>query len=141
MDFVLDEAKKSEFDDKMAGRIQLASEEALVNIINYAYPEEEKNGEVEMKCISDGGYLEISLKDFGKEFNPFFGSKKMDPDASLEEREVGGLGIHLIFKVMDEVSYRRESEANIFTMIKKEADFSPSIIDIEDNEKAEETIS
>ena len=59
----------------------------------------------------------ISISDHGKPFNPL---KKPDPDITLpaEKREIGGLGIFLVKKTMDNVTYSREDETNILTLCK-----------------------
>ena len=110
---VSDCAKAQEFEQEKISKIELAAEEALVNIIRYAYPE--GPGEVEMICKMDGGRFVIEIIDSGI---PFDVAAKPDPDvnAVIPEREPGGLGIFLIKKVMDEVRYRRENDRNILTL-------------------------
>ena len=96
------------------GNIELASEEVLVNIIRYAYPE--KQGEVEIQCHQDETPFMIIFKDWGIPFDPF---SRPDPDThlSLAERQIGGMGILLIKKMIPEVGYRREGQANILSFI------------------------
>lgn len=105
-------------------KIQMASEEALVNIISYAYPEGE--GEVEVDCaFSDLKELKIVIKDKGVCFNPLEDSVEVDIEASIDERNIGGLGLMMIRKFMDQVSYERNQNMNILTMKKR---ISPEII-------------
>ena len=95
-------------------KIELAAEEALVNIFRYAYPE--RPGDVEMTCKVDAGHFSIEIIDSGI---PFDLTAIPDPDvtAGIQERETGGLGIFFIKKMMDEVRYRRENDQNILTLI------------------------
>ena len=99
-------------------QLMLAIEEALVNVINYAYPEKGE-GKINLKAIYKKGVstLRFELTDSGKPFDP---TKAKDADLTLgvEERPVGGLGIFLIKKRMDEVIYKRENDMNKLIMIK-----------------------
>lgn len=103
------------FEGKRVMEIELAVEEALVNIFNYAYPEGE--GQVEMKCaLKDGKKFVIEIHDKGI---PFDGLSRPDPDttADIGDREIGGLGIFFIKKVADEVRYSRNDDTNILTIV------------------------
>ncbi|MEW6669161.1 MAG: ATP-binding protein [Thermodesulfobacteriota bacterium] len=96
--------------------IELATEEALVNIFNYAYTGQE-SGEVEVRChMAEQGRLIVEFRDRGV---PFDVTALAAPDlnASLPERKVGGLGIFLMRKMVDEVLYRREEDHNILTFV------------------------
>ena len=102
-------------------QVDIAIEELFVNIVYYAYSDdvEEADRIVEVVCkISSEDTIEIELKDGGKEFNPL---EKKDPDitASLEEREIGGLGIYMVKKSMDGVEYERKNLQNIIRIYKK----------------------
>ncbi len=93
--------------------IELALEEALVNIINYAYPE--ATGNIELTCKYDAESLLVEIVDTG---TPFDVLSLPAPDTALgiEERGIGGLGIHFMKKLMDEVAYRREGDKNVLEM-------------------------
>jgi len=97
---------------KMFG-LQLALEEAFVNICSYAYPNGEGDAELSCGWIDDTFVLEIA--DSGE---PFDLLSLPDPDLTLEimDREIGGLGIHFIRKMPDRVSYRRKNGCNILRM-------------------------
>jgi len=98
--------------------VELSLEEVLVNVISYAYPNEEK-GNIEVSCSWDSQQgLAIQIVDYGTVFDPL---EKPDPDTglSLDEREIGGLGIFLTKKMMDKVTYERSQGKNILTMIKQ----------------------
>ena len=95
-------------------RVQLAVEEALVNVIRYAY--QGKEGEVELQGeIADDQRLVIKILDNG---TPFDVCTVPHPDIScgIRDRKIGGLGIYLIHKMVDELCYRREGDRNVLTM-------------------------
>jgi anti-sigma regulatory factor (Ser/Thr protein kinase) len=115
MEFVSGFAKAEGFNNKRIQEIELATEEALINIFNYAYPDDEI-GEVEVRCrMEDPSSLVIDLLDTGK---PFDIQAVPEPDLTLDvsERKVGGLGIHLIKKMASRVHYRRKGQSNILTL-------------------------
>ena len=105
-----------DFDQKKIQKIELAVEEALVNIFNYAYPD--GPGEVEVNCKADQDHFLIEIIDSGI---PFDMTSLPDPDltANVEDREIGGLGIYLIKKMVDEVKYGREGGRNILSLTMK----------------------
>ena len=112
--FVSDCAEERGLTGKRLFQVQLALEEALVNIVNYAYPKE--TGEVEVRCGNDTeGSLVLTILDSGI---PFDIRKLPAPDvtASVEEREIGGLGVFFMHKMADKISYRRDGEQNIVTI-------------------------
>lgn len=105
------------FDRKTLARIELAGEEALVNIIQHAYQNLSGTIEIEV-AVFPNIRAEITIRDYGPPFD-LLKNEPIDPSLSLEERKIGGLGIHFIQECMDEVHYRRESNMNILTLIKK----------------------
>lgn len=105
------------FDQKALHKIELASEEALVNVIKHAYQERPENIEIHLKIFPT--HVEVLIKDKGPAFNPLDVEVKIDSSLSVEERSIGGLGIHLMRECMDEVKYRREGNANLLSLIKK----------------------
>jgi serine/threonine-protein kinase RsbW len=107
-------AKAQGFEQEKISKMELATEEALVNIFRYAYPE--APGDVEMICKLEGGRFTIEIIDSGI---PFDVTAMPDPKVAdgVHEREPGGLGVFFIKKVMDEVRYRRENDRNILTLI------------------------
>ena len=115
--YIQSEASKMKLSNKDLYSLQLAVEEALVNIIQYAYPKE-NDGTVEVECLAlDNKVIEITIKDKGVPFNPVnYG--KVDTLASLENRKVGGLGIFYMKETMDEVSYFRKGKVNILKLKK-----------------------
>jgi len=94
--------------------IELALEEVLVNIFSYAYKDME--GDVHVCCSTDpDGKFVIEIVDTGA---PFDVLAKEDPDTSIDimDREIGGLGIFLTKKLMDDVNYERDGDKNVLTL-------------------------
>ena len=99
-----------------AFNINLAIEEAVTNVIMYAFPtEEEHDFELNVEHIEN--QLIFKLIDCGKEFDPT-AHPEVDVTLSLKERLPGGLGIFLIRKIMKSVEYQRIDGKNILTMVK-----------------------
>ena len=96
--------------------LNLVLEEALTNIIFYGF-EDGGRHDIAINFKKSGDELIITIIDDGKEFDP---TLKADPDItlSLEERPVGGLGIHLIKKIMNKVEYKRVENKNYLILIK-----------------------
>ena len=96
--------------------LEVAFEEIFVNIAHYAYGN--KTGQVEILFDRTDDDLKITFIDSGKPYDPL---AKPDPDTTLsaELRQIGGLGIFLVKKYMDDVSYEYRDGKNIFSMIKK----------------------
>ncbi|MBT3394006.1 MAG: ATP-binding protein [Waddliaceae bacterium] len=120
MVFVAESAKKQSLEDKNIEEIILAVEEAVANIIKYAYPN--SDGDIEIRCSPEGNSgigITIIIKDKGIPFNPLEHDEEIDVSAPIEEREIGGLGIFMMQKIMDHVLYSRENDSNILTMTKK----------------------
>jgi sigma-B regulation protein RsbU (phosphoserine phosphatase) len=97
-------------------QINLVLDELLNNTISYAFGDEGEH-QIEVEIELKAGRLVLTIQDDGIPFNPFVGP---EPDTSLSvgEREIGGLGIHLVRKVMDEVSYNRRTDRNVVILVK-----------------------
>ena len=107
--------KENDLAPALAARIHLALEEAVSNVIMYAYPEGTA-GNMVLDAVRDGNRLQFTLVDRGKAFDPTT-VPEANPGAPLEERPVGGLGIHLVRSIMDSISYSRLDGKNVLTMI------------------------
>ena len=117
-DFVGDIARAGGFSDKDIYNIQLATDEAASNIIEHAY-ENISDGILNLSCGMQGDAIKIVLIDHGESFDP---SEIPMPDlkADLSDRKIGGLGIFLMRKLMDEVHYEPSPDrSNVLTMIKR----------------------
>lgn len=97
--------------------LNLAIEEAVVNVMEYAYPEGQ-TGNVEIEVAADQQWMTFVITDTGIAFDP---TKKEDADTTLsaEERPIGGLGIFLVRQLMDVIDYKREGNKNVLTLQKK----------------------
>ena len=97
--------------------LNLALEEAVVNVMEYAYPEGQK-GNVEIEVTADQEWMTFVITDTGIAFDP---TMKEDADTTLsaEERPIGGLGIFLVRQLMDVIEYKRQDNKNVLTLQKK----------------------
>lgn len=114
--FLKDFLSKLELDRKTAGGLRLALEEAVVNVIYYAYPEGE-TGDVTVYAESDRSEVRFTVVDSGKPFDP---TAVLSADTTLDaqNRPIGGLGIHLVRKLTDSVSYSRKDGKNVLILTK-----------------------
>lgn len=105
-------------DNMLEFKIRLSVEEVVENVVRYAYEDGAGEMEVSVNTEDNNPMLTITVVDQGVPFNPL---DKPDPDITLsaEERQIGGLGIFLCKKMMDEVTYHYEGSSNILTMKKK----------------------
>ena len=92
-------AREAQFDTESVYAIELAVGEALTNIIRHAY-QNEPGHEIHLALIIDETKFSLSIRDFGRKFNP---TEHAPPDLSTPSE--GGYGVYLIDKVMDEVTY------------------------------------
>lgn len=118
-EFVEQVCEEAELDMSLTMSVNLAIEEAVVNVMNYAYPAGTE-GDVQVDAFSNGEILKFVITDWGKPFDP---TTKEDIDITLpaEERVIGGLGIHLVRQIMDSSNYERIDGKNVLTLIKKKA--------------------
>lgn len=113
------EAMAAGFTGEMEAKLELALEEALVNIIKHGYPQSSGDIDIAVNQIAHMG-IKVTLKDNGISYNPLKNAPSVnkDPATPLELKPVGGYGIHLILSIMDQVDYQRQGDANILTLIK-----------------------
>jgi serine/threonine-protein kinase RsbW len=106
-------------DEKMLFQLNLICDELITNTILYGYaPGEEGQHHIELQVSLFPDHLEVWVTDGGIPFNPL---DKEEPDLALgvEERPVGGLGIHFVRQVMDELMYERIDDKNVLRLIKR----------------------
>lgn len=105
---------------KVSVQIDVAVEELFVNIAHYAYSPGTGSATIGVEILKDPAAIAITFTDRGKPFDPL---AKEDPDITLsaEERQIGGLGIYMVKKSMDEVVYEYKDGQNILR-IKKNLD-------------------
>ncbi len=98
----------------VAMKLKLICGEILNNVISYAYRDEAEH-DIETRVELAGKRLTVTITDDGVPFNPLSAAPP-DTDLPLEEREIGGLGIHLVRTLVDDVSYHRRIDKNVLTM-------------------------
>ena len=116
-DFVDMVCEEAGMDMAIAIQMNLAMEEAVVNVMDYAYPAGTV-GDVTIEAESDDDQLQFTIIDSGTPFDPT-AKEEVDTTLSAEERPIGGLGIHLVRQLMDSINYERIDGKNILTLRKK----------------------
>jgi serine/threonine-protein kinase RsbW len=117
-DLIVQQAKEAGLDDDAVYAVDLAVDEAFTNIIEHAYGGEGK-GNIQCTCLVKEDGLTITLRDFGKPFNP---DKIPAPNVKsrLKDLRSGGAGLFLIRKMMDEVHFEfNPKSGNVLTMVKR----------------------
>ena len=104
------------FDMATTMQLNLAMEEAVVNVMNYAYPAGTQ-GEIEIEALANDLRLKFVITDSGVPFDPT-AKEEVDTTLAAEERSIGGLGIHLIRQIMDSINYEHVNGQNILTLRK-----------------------
>jgi sigma-B regulation protein RsbU (phosphoserine phosphatase) len=115
LEFINEELEKNEFPKDTINEIDIAVEEIFVNIVNYAYENGEGNISIEISALNEAV---ITFEDNGIPFNPL---EKEPPNLDLDiiDRNIGGLGIFMTRKIMDNMKYTRHDFKNILTITKK----------------------
>lgn len=121
-------AEEAGIDFSLVMSLQLALEEAVVNVMEYAYPKGTV-GKVLVTASAEGDDLEFVISDTGKAFDPT-AKAEVNVDLGVEDRPIGGLGIHLVRNIMDSVAYERKDGKNILTLRKRNSG-NESGIDLE----------
>ena len=118
-DFLLPICRDCHLDEDTIKRRNLAVEEWIVNIVSYAYPHG-TSGTAEITAqIGNDGVLTVVISDRGVAFDPTKVGK-VDTEADIDQRTVGGLGIHLIRTIMDTMAYERTDDGrNVLTLTKQ----------------------
>ena len=115
--FVQEAVKASKLNSELEGSLNLALEEAVTNVVLYAYPEGTEGDVIIDAAVTDKA-LTFTITDTGKPFDPT-ARPDVDINAGVEERPVGGLGIHLVRQIMDDVRYERRGNKNVLIITKK----------------------
>ncbi len=116
---VADEARAAGFSEKSIYAVQLAADEAASNIIEHALAGL-PNATFEMSCDFIDDSLVVTFIDQGRSFD-FSNVKKPDVKADLSDRQIGGLGVYLMHKLMDEVKYKSTASENTLTLKKRKS--------------------
>jgi anti-sigma regulatory factor (Ser/Thr protein kinase) len=105
--------------DSLTFKVNLVLEELGLNILTYGAEDKVHGPEIKIILTSKEDSLTIEVSDDGHPFNPLEDSKDPNIDGLLEERSIGGLGVHLVRTLMDELSYRRTAGKNHTKMVAK----------------------
>lgn len=117
-DFIEQAARSSGLNENQIYDVQMAVDEACTNVIQHAY-RGRKDGNIEISCEQRGKEFVVVIQDFGEPFDPNKVSKPRTRDP-LSRRNIGGLGIFFMHKLMDRVSFDFSSgNGNRLTMVKK----------------------
>jgi anti-sigma regulatory factor (Ser/Thr protein kinase) len=111
---VLAVARSLPLDENRCNDLELALEESLVNIFNHAYPDEQ--GTARISCRTEKDCLVVGIEDKGVAFS-LIDAAAPDLSVDLAARRIGGLGVHLVRSLMDDVRYRREADRNLLELV------------------------
>ncbi len=100
-------------------KVNLVLEELGLNILAYGGEDHERHPEIEIVLTSDDDALTIEMSDDGQPFNPLQDAAPPDIDALLGDRPIGGLGVHLVRTLMDDLSYQRTAGKNRLTLVSR----------------------
>jgi len=114
--FIDEVAQDAKLDSSLAASLNLALEEAVTNVVLYAYPKGTQ-GTVDITSMLEEGTLTFTISDGGTPFDPT-AAPEPDINASVEDRPIGGLGIYLVRNIMDSVRYEYKEGKNILSMTK-----------------------
>ena len=115
-EFVETIAEEKQLSQSLAMGLNLALEEAVTNVILYAYPDG-ADGLVDVEAILKDHTIEFIITDSGVPFDPT-AAPEADITLPVDERPIGGLGIYLVRQLMDEIRYQRLGDKNILSMTK-----------------------
>jgi len=116
--FATDFAAARLLGDEEAARLLLVVEELLTNLAKYGYPDGTP-GRAELTLDRDDTHWRLELVDDGAAFDPLAAPPPPDLDAEIEDRAVGGLGLHLVRSLAEQARYRREGGRNRLTMSRR----------------------
>ena len=112
-------ADRHEVSDRARFQLQLCLEEMVLNVINYGFDDDaEHEIHVDFEFQIDSRTITVNILDDGRSFDPLNEVPEPDIDAKLEDRSVGGLGVHFVRTFMDGASYRHERGKNRLTLTK-----------------------
>jgi sigma-B regulation protein RsbU (phosphoserine phosphatase) len=110
--------RRAGVDADLVGDIDVVADEILANIVHHAWRDRE-HGEARIQLVVDEAAVTVSFSDDGPAYDPLVEADTPDLDLPTEDREIGGLGIHMVKALMDRVSYRRENGRNVLEVEKR----------------------
>ena len=115
---IIDEFSESEqWPSELEFQMRLMLEELVMNVVSYGLAED--NPVIKLSLSSDEAEARAVLADNGPEFNPLEAAPDADVETSVEMREVGGLGVHFVKTIADDVRYERTGGMNVLTIVKR----------------------
>ncbi len=111
-------ARSEAWTSSLEYQIKLVLDELSSNIINYGYGDGD-SGEIEIELTSGPETITIDITDDGQPFDPLTEGPPPDTESALEDRPLGGLGIHLVRTLVDKADYQREGGKNRMTLVKR----------------------
>ncbi len=102
-------------DKDVIRKMSVILDELLNNVISYAFPDGGEH-EIELRAELVGGRMTITISDDGIPFNPL-GRTPPNVGLTVEDREIGGLGIQIVRKMVDDISYQRHIDKNVLTLV------------------------
>ena len=116
-EFIDTAAEETDLDPSLTMSLNLALEEAVVNVMNYAYPPGQA-GTVDIEMVVSDTSLVFVISDAGRPFDPTQAAEA-DTTLSADERPIGGLGIYLVRHLMDDIRYERLDDRNVLILTKR----------------------
>lgn len=112
-------ADRHRIPDQARFDLQLCLEELVLNVINYGFDDDEEHEvQVDFEIRDDSRTMTVSIRDDGRKFDPLTEVPEPDVEGNLEDRAVGGLGVHFVRQFMDGASYRHAGGKNCLTLTK-----------------------
>jgi sigma-B regulation protein RsbU (phosphoserine phosphatase) len=118
-EFIFESALQLGCPSKKARQLELATEEIVTNIVEHAYPTDNHHrGEIRVFMNNHVSKMTLEFTDMGAPFNPLEDAPEPDITAGVPDRKVGGLGVFMVKRLVDEISYRRDADSNVLTLVK-----------------------
>ncbi|MCB1212682.1 MAG: ATP-binding protein [Chlamydiia bacterium] len=118
LEFIFNSSCCKKFSKKELGQIELALEEACVNITQYAYPRKKGTLKLMYEPTTERPGVKIYIQDWGIPYNPIEEAKKFSKTQVTQQKKLGGLGVFFIISLMDNATYIREHGRNILILTK-----------------------
>ena len=113
-------SREQDWPHEVEFQVDLVLEELVLNVMHHGSDGGE--GEIQIELVSDAEAVIIEIVDDGRPFDPLTDAPAPDTESGIEDRAVGGLGIHLVRTMMDEVTYRREENKNHMRLVKRRSE-------------------